>query len=210
MRTEAVKHAGGFKPAIMAGEEPELCERLRAEGGRIQAIATPMATHDAAIDRFPQWWQRQVRAGYGMGQVAFRRDRIGARVFTRQIASAALWGCAWPLATLACFTLAFVYPPIGAVGGALLLVMAAMIIRIGARGLRKGLSTPEAIAHGGLTMIAKSGLSVGLFRWALDRLRGRSVDALTYKTAAPGATPPAEHDAPTPAQSQPAPAESVS
>jgi len=207
MRADAVKQAAGFDPTIMAGEEPELCERLRAAGGRIMAIDAPMCAHDAAIHRLSQWWRRQVRAGYGMGQVAFRRNRVGGRVFTRQIGSALLWGVGWPLAMLTLLAVAIAWSAL-ALGAALLaLLMGAMLARIAIRGRRKGLTIGQACAHAGLTMLGKAGLSAGLFRWASDRLRGRTIDSMLYKTGAPPQPPapatPRSNAAPVPAESAP-------
>jgi GT2 family glycosyltransferase len=37
MRVEAFQQVGGFNPALIAGEEPELCVRLRQKGWKISA-----------------------------------------------------------------------------------------------------------------------------------------------------------------------------
>jgi GT2 family glycosyltransferase len=64
MRAAALRHCGGFDPLRIAGEEPELCLRLRRGGYRIRRIDAEMTVHDAAMHRFGQWWRRTVRAGY--------------------------------------------------------------------------------------------------------------------------------------------------
>ncbi len=70
MRTEALDAVGGFRDDFIAGEEPELCVRLRAAGWRIWRLDADMAMHDAAMTRFGQWWRRAARAGYAFAQGA--------------------------------------------------------------------------------------------------------------------------------------------
>ncbi len=98
-RAAAFAEVGGFDDTIIAGEEPELCLRLRRRGWKIWRLKDEMALHDAAMTRFGQWWKRAVRGGYGGMDVA-RRFEQGAGSFTGQIRSARLWGIAWPAGTM--------------------------------------------------------------------------------------------------------------
>jgi GT2 family glycosyltransferase len=52
MRTDAIAAVGFYDETLIAGEEPELCLRLREKGWRIERIAAEMTLHDAAITRF--------------------------------------------------------------------------------------------------------------------------------------------------------------
>lgn len=56
MRLDALKSIGGFRSELIAGEEPELCVRLRKAGWKIYRLQDNMAWHDAAMTRFGQWW----------------------------------------------------------------------------------------------------------------------------------------------------------
>jgi GT2 family glycosyltransferase len=49
VRADAFEAAGGFKPQMIAGEEPELCLRLRERGWRIWRLEAEMGLHDAAM-----------------------------------------------------------------------------------------------------------------------------------------------------------------
>jgi len=69
MRRTALEQTGGFDDALIAGEEPELCARLRGQGLEILHIDAPMTGHDLAITRFSQYWKRAVRAGYAYAQL---------------------------------------------------------------------------------------------------------------------------------------------
>ena len=70
MRVDVFSAMHGFHPDLMAGEEPELCIRMRGAGWRIWFLDEQLAWHDAAMTRFGQWWRRAVRGGYSMAQGA--------------------------------------------------------------------------------------------------------------------------------------------
>jgi GT2 family glycosyltransferase len=72
MLRTALEQVGGFNDALIAGEEPELCSRLRGAGYQILHIDAPMTCHDLAITKFSQYWRRAVRAGYAYAQLAER------------------------------------------------------------------------------------------------------------------------------------------
>lgn len=72
VRREALAAVGGFDDALVAGEEPELCRRLRAAGWQIEHLDVPMTQHDLAITHWRAWWTRAERAGLAYAQVAAR------------------------------------------------------------------------------------------------------------------------------------------
>jgi glycosyltransferase involved in cell wall biosynthesis len=72
VRRQALADVGGFDDGLVAGEEPELCRRLRAAGWQIEHIDAPMTQHDLAITTFAAWWKRAERAGLAYAQVAHR------------------------------------------------------------------------------------------------------------------------------------------
>ena len=55
MRIEALRATGGFRDGLIAGEEPELCVRVRGAGWKVWRIASDMVWHDAAMTRWSQW-----------------------------------------------------------------------------------------------------------------------------------------------------------
>jgi glycosyltransferase involved in cell wall biosynthesis len=72
MRRSSLERANGFNPDLIAGEEPDLCRRMRAAGDSILHIDLPMTGHDLAIYHFSQYWRRAVRAGHAYAEVAAR------------------------------------------------------------------------------------------------------------------------------------------
>lgn len=117
MRCDVFIKAGGFRETLIAGEEPELCLRIRSEGGRIWRIKNDMAWHDAAMTRFSQWWRRAMRGGYAAAEgVALYGSHPGAR-YRRRLSRVVLWSMVLPAGIVALagvnpwlLSLAFIYP----------------------------------------------------------------------------------------------------
>jgi GT2 family glycosyltransferase len=94
-RVSAFSEAGGFDPSMMAGEEPELCLRLRKKGYKIERLDLPMTLHDADIHSFGAWWKRAERSGFAFTLGAAKHGREGYNV--REVVRAFLWGAGLPL-----------------------------------------------------------------------------------------------------------------
>ena len=98
MRVAAWQQVDGFRADLIAGEEPELCVRLRARGWRVWRLDAEMAWHDAAMTRFGQWWRRCVRAGFAYAEGARLHGAPPERHWVRESRSASVWGAGVPLA----------------------------------------------------------------------------------------------------------------
>lgn len=72
VRRTVLEAVNGFDETLIAGEEPEMCRRMRNLGWHIQHIDVPMTLHDLAITRFSQYWRRSQRAGYAFAAVSAR------------------------------------------------------------------------------------------------------------------------------------------
>jgi glycosyltransferase involved in cell wall biosynthesis len=101
MRVQALAAVGGYRDDVIAGEEPELCVRLRAAGWKIWRLDEEMMLHDAAMTHFGQWWQRTMRSGYAFALGAFLHGAPPERHFVWESRRAILWGIAMPLVFLA-------------------------------------------------------------------------------------------------------------
>lgn len=168
MRVDAYRAAGGFDPTIIAGEEPELCTRLRARGGRVMRLDQPMTVHDAAMTRWGQWWTRAVRSGFGYAQAwrATRARRPGA-LYARELARAIAWAGVLPVTSIA---LALLVQP------ALLLLWPALVML---QGLRMSLNAgPRRAALSVAVRYAELG---GALRYCWRALRGDAGGTILYK-----------------------------
>jgi GT2 family glycosyltransferase len=99
MRVTAFTAVGGYDPTLIAGEEPEMCLRMREKGWRIWRLDAEMVLHDAAMLRFGQWWKRSRRAGFAAAQDAAMHG-AGSTGATQQ-RRALIWGLGLPLLALA-------------------------------------------------------------------------------------------------------------
>ena len=72
IKRQALASVGGFDDRILAGEEPELCRRLRGCGWQIEHLDLPMTTHDLGIQSARAWWLRAERSGRAYAQIAAR------------------------------------------------------------------------------------------------------------------------------------------
>lgn len=100
MRLSALRAAGGYREDLIAGEEPELCLRLRRAGGEIWRIDAEMTLHDAGITRFGQWWQRSRRAGHAYAEGVALHGSGPERHWVAETRRALIWGGGVPLAAL--------------------------------------------------------------------------------------------------------------
>ena len=122
VRVAALQQVRGYTEGLIAGEDPELCLRLRHQGWRIVRIDADMTWHDAAMFHFSQWWQRSMRGGHAYAEVSWRH-RHGADPFWRRESGRVwVWGLGLPL-----FCLGLLLPTRGWSGGLLLAYSAQMV-----------------------------------------------------------------------------------
>ena len=189
-RASAFQQAGRFDETVVAGEEPELCLRLRNAGWKIRRLDAEMALHDAAMTRFGQWWKRAVRGGYGGMDVAMRFEK-GEGEFSRQVRSARIWAVGWPLTTLLITGTTWALAGGRVAGFAVALTLAAppiQMARVGIKGFLKCGDARTAAAYGVLMMLGKWAHLQGQYRYWRDRRAGRHLSLIEYKR-------PAEKDA---------------
>ena len=187
IRAEAFRAVGGYNPSIPAGEEPELCQRLRSAGYSVVRLDADMTWHDSAMLRFRQWARRQFRTGYGGLDFATRFGLRGGDPFRHQIRSARFWALGWPLAFIVGgSTAALLGGPVagGLTVGLVALALPAQAVRIAVRNRMRAGSLCAALAYGILSMVGKFFQLAGQCLYARDRLAGRHARLIEYKFAA--------------------------
>ncbi|MEM9087913.1 MAG: glycosyltransferase [Cyanobacteria bacterium P01_F01_bin.53] len=97
MRSQPIQAAGGFNPAMICGEEPELCIRLRQAGWKLECIDADMALHDIDMHQFGQWWKRSIRGGWAVGEGFAMYGDTPEQYMKRENFSGWLWGAVVPL-----------------------------------------------------------------------------------------------------------------
>jgi GT2 family glycosyltransferase len=188
MRIEAFQNVGGFDPTITAGEEPELCRRLRVAGWSVVRLVDEMARHDLNAESFGPWWRRQVRSGYGSLEVT--RRLAGSGPFMRQVRSVRIWTVGWLSAAVVLSVPAYLL--IGPVPGACAasvvgLAPALQALRLAVRVRKRVRDVRTALGYGALTMVGKWGELAGQIVYLRDRAAGRRAGLAGCKTAAESA-----------------------
>lgn len=166
MRLEALHEVEGYTPTLIAGEEPELCVRLRAKGWQVWRLDAEMTLHDADMTRLGQWWQRCRRAGYTYAEGAALHGRPPERHNVARLRRTLLWGGVLPLAVL----LGFLITPWALLG---LLIWPAQI----ARQTAKGLSPASAAIQSLMKLAEMQGVLTYLWR----RLQRGPATLIEYK-----------------------------
>ncbi len=172
MRAAAFEKAGGFRADLIAGEEPELCIRLRAAGWRIWRLKNEMALHDAAMSRFEQWWQRAKRAGYTYAEGVYLHGGPPERHCVRQARSSWFWAVGFPVMIIAAAI--FVHP-------IALLAFSIYPLQVARLALRGGRSARENWWRGYYLVLAKFPEMIGQLKFWRDRLSGKKSRLIEYK-----------------------------
>ncbi|MBL0915540.1 MAG: glycosyltransferase family 2 protein [Sphingopyxis sp.] len=168
IRTSALAQVRGYDPTIIAGEEPELCHRLRDRDWQIWRVDHPMTIHDADMHRPRQWWLRSVRSGFGYAQVWQKtRSGINPPLYGRQVLSALLWTAGIAALSLAA---ALVVGPAGWAAGPILWLL--QLARLAKR---------DGLRRGGHLLVGKIAEAIGIVRYAFSRLARRKQGAIFYK-----------------------------
>jgi GT2 family glycosyltransferase len=172
IRVAALEAVGGFCDYLIAGEEPELCVRLRAAGWRIWRFETEMTSHDAAMTRFGQWWRRALRGGYAFAQGAYLHGAPPERHCVWEARRAWLWGIFLPVA---CLTAGLTFEPWG---WASWLIYPLQMLR---QTLRNTGSLDDRALLAVFQVLARFPEGLGQIKFMRDRLLGRQARLIEYK-----------------------------
>ena len=165
MRRAAVQAVGGYDPGLIAGEEPELCLRLRQAGWQVWRIGEEMTLHDAALTRIGQWWKRCRRSGHAFAEGAAMHGAPPERHWVAETRRALLWGAVLPLVTLA----GLIATPWAAL---ILLIYPLQVLRLSRRlGLERAF----------FLTLTKFPEAMGVVQYHLNRLRRRRSGLIEYK-----------------------------
>lgn len=168
VRTSVFRALGGFNAEVIAGEDSEFGVRCGLNGHTVTKLAQPMATHDADIHSFGQWWRRAVRSGHAIGQRARLHGSGPLRDCVRDRRSVLAWGVALPLAGLL----------LAAPTRGLSLLLAAagfslLVVRVHRFRRRRGDASADAWLYARHTVLAKIAQAWGLATFYLNEARGQ-------------------------------------
>ncbi len=176
MRVSALRAVNGYNATLIAGEEPELCVRLRQNGGKIFRLDAEMTLHDAEMTRFSQWWKRSVRAGYAYAEGAWLHGAPPERHWVKETRSIRLWGLLIPAVAL--------FSALPSKGLSLILLAAypLMAYRIYQHACQTGLAPRDAWLFGAACMLAKLPQAQGQLRFYWGKLLKQPSKLIEYNT----------------------------
>ena len=172
MRAAALQQVVGYRDDLIAGEEPELCVRLRAKGWKVWRLDAEMTLHDAAMTRFGQWWMRCLRAGFAYAEGVRLHGAPPERHWVREMRSALIWGAAMPVLLLGCSVL---------LGPAVLLAFAIYPLQVLRLALRATGSDRVRWARAVFLVAGKLPEAFGVIKSWCQRALGRLPTVIEYK-----------------------------
>ena len=172
MRVNALTDVNGYREDLIAGEEPELCVRLRKAGWRIWRLDANMTKHDANITQFKQWWKRTVRAGYAFAQGASIHGAAPELHWVAESRRSMIWAGIIPIIAFVCF---FIHPLLGA---SILLVYPLQIIRMT---LASQLPIKQAFLYSLFLVVGKFPEQVGQIKFIWNKWTKKRSRIIEYK-----------------------------
>ncbi len=179
MRRKALVETGGFDERLIAGEEPELCRRIRARGYGILHIDCPMTGHDLQIMRWGQYWKRATRAGHAYAEVSERFRSSDDPFWTSDRRRNMIRGSWWivSLAAAIDFSVLFGVLPLALWLGILLLLS----VRSAWRARWKRASPGVLLLYGLHSHLQQVPIFVGQLQYELSKRRKRAQKLIEYK-----------------------------
>lgn len=175
MRVAAIRQVRGFREHLIAGEEPELCFRLRMQGWKLFRDSQEMAIHEASMHRFGQWWRRAARSGYASIEGAWMHRRSPGRYNVHGVVSILQWAVCLPLA--ACLLSAW----LGWFGVLVLLLYPFQWLRVSLKQRALGRSASHARLYAFFILLGKFAQLLGILRWFWLHIVRRTPSLIEYK-----------------------------
>jgi GT2 family glycosyltransferase len=178
MRATAFVQIEGFNPTLIAGEEPELCLRLRQKGWKILRLDAEMTLHDAQMTTFTQWWKRAQRAGHAYAEGSWMHGSEPERHWVKETRSTWFWGLVLPV-----LALAMAWPT---KGWSLLLCSAYALATYRTYNYyvkQRNFTAKNAAVYALSCVVAKFPQLQGQIQFHLRRLLGQRSNLIEYKTA---------------------------
>jgi GT2 family glycosyltransferase len=176
MKVEALERVNGYREDLIAGEEPEMCYRMRQLGYRIVRLDLEMTLHDANISKPSQWYQRTKRAGHAFAESAALHGREPERMGVKKTVSTLFWGAGVPTAVGA--TALAAGPVVAALTGA---AAYGYLFKKSYDQARRRRGHEDALLQAASWVAAKVPEAHGALKYAVTRALGRPTRLMEYK-----------------------------
>jgi GT2 family glycosyltransferase len=172
IRVSAFKAVHGYNAGLIAGEEPEMCVRLRRTGWKIFRIDAGMTLHDANMMHFSQWWKRTLRAGHAYAEGASLHGKSPEKYWVKEVCSNWFWGLSLPVI--------LILAPLQPMIILLVLVYPLQIFRIYKKST-SGRTQYEKSSYAIFCVLAKLPLMLGQIKFRWNALMGKKSTLIEYK-----------------------------
>jgi cellulose synthase/poly-beta-1,6-N-acetylglucosamine synthase-like glycosyltransferase len=180
VRREALAAVGGYNPLLIAGEEPDLCRRMRGLGYRILHVDEPMTLHDLAMFKLSQYWRRSVRTGYAYAEISTKYAKTDDPLWSAESRSNIIRGIFWWWGPILSIVISLLFHSIAPF--ALVLVAAFILFaRTAAKAVGKTHSLKLLIAYGLHSHLQQVPILFGQIRYHKQRRRGGNAAIIEYK-----------------------------
>ncbi len=180
IRRSALEVVDGYDDTLIAGEEPDMCRRMRGLGWRILHIDAPMTGHDMAMTTFGQYWRRATRTGHAYSEVSARFADTDEQFWTAESKRNFIHAgvvAATPVAVMVGATV--MRPAIPALGAAAF--WAAVIARSAKKTAWKQAPAATRVAYAAHSHFQQIPIAVGQLKERALRRRGKHQALIEYK-----------------------------
>jgi cellulose synthase/poly-beta-1,6-N-acetylglucosamine synthase-like glycosyltransferase len=182
IRRSVLEEVNGFDELLIAGEEPEMCWRIRAKAHKIVGVDRSMVVHDLAMTRWSQYWRRALRWGFALAEISTRFRHTSSPLWLRESRRNILQGIAMLGVFLLAPTLALVFrtpTPIALAIGIILL----LAVRTAHRARSKSHSLVTLLLYGLHSHLQHIPTLFGQLIYWHARRTGRVQGLIEYKIA---------------------------
>lgn len=173
-RLSALQAVNGYRESLIAGEEPEMCFRMRQLGWKIMRLNVEMTLHDAAMTRIGQWWKRNQRAGHAFAEAYAIHGQSTEKFRRSECKSILFWAALLPMFIIG---LSLWEPALSV----LFLVYPLQIARLTLRYQRRFQSLKQSILYSVSNIFGKWPQFMGMVEFKLNSLRGIRSHLIEYK-----------------------------
>lgn len=174
IRVSAFTQVGGYNDALIAGEEPEMCFRLRDKGWKVFRLDAEMTLHDAAMTHVGQWWNRAMRAGFAYAQGYYLHGKSAEKYNFQPIMSILLWAGVLPSSII----ILSLFEPLCLL---LFVCFPLQIARLSIKNISHSMSMKNGISYAVSNVCGKFPQFIGALQFVKSHMQGRQSSLIEYK-----------------------------
>jgi glycosyltransferase involved in cell wall biosynthesis len=183
IRRSILEAVNAYDDSLIAGEEPDMCRRMRGLGHQILYLDCPMTGHDLAMHHWRQYWRRAVRTGHAYAEVSSRYADTPLPLWSAESRANAQRGIFWAAAWMFGIVVSVMWRsplPFAAV----IALLCAMSSRTAQKFTWKSSDRQTLFLYGLHSHLQQIPILIGQLSYYLDRRRGRRRRLIEYKEGA--------------------------